>query len=33
MPAKLTKTLTGPGGDLVLTYDIELGQLSLEERE
>jgi hypothetical protein len=33
MPAKLTKHFTGPGGDLVLTYDIELGQLSLEERE
>jgi hypothetical protein len=31
MPAKLTKSFTGSGGDLVLTYDIKLGQLSLEE--
>lgn len=31
MPAKLTKNFTGPGGSLVLTYDISLGQLSIEE--
>jgi hypothetical protein len=31
MPAKLTKNFTGPGGSLVLTYDINLGQLSIEE--
>lgn len=31
MPAKLTKNFTGPGGSVVLTYDINLGQLSLEE--
>ena len=31
MPSKLTKTFIGPGGSLVLTYDIELGQLNLEE--
>ena len=33
MPATLTKKFTGPGGTLVLTYDIEVGQLNLEERE
>ena len=32
MPAKLTKNFTGPGGSLVLTYDINLGQLSIEEQ-
>ena len=31
MPARLTKNFTGPGGSLVLTYDIYLGQLSIEE--
>jgi hypothetical protein len=31
MPAKLTKSFTGPGSNLVLTYDINLGQLSLQE--
>jgi hypothetical protein len=31
MPAKLTKSFTGPGGSLVLTYDISLGQLSIQE--
>jgi hypothetical protein len=31
MPTKLTKTFTGPEGTLVLTYDIALGQLSIEE--
>jgi hypothetical protein len=31
MPAKLTKRFSGPGGNLVLTYDIQLGQLSIEE--
>ena len=31
LPAKLTKSFTGPGGSLVLTYDISLGQLSIEE--
>ncbi len=32
MPAHLTKTFSGPGGNLVLTYDLELGQLNLEDR-
>ena len=32
MPARLTKNFTGPGGSLVLTYDINLGQLSIEEQ-
>ena len=32
MPAKLTKRFTGPGGSLVLTYDINLGQLNIEEK-
>jgi hypothetical protein len=32
MPAKLTKSFTGPGGTLVLTYDINLGQLSIQEQ-
>ena len=31
MPAKLTKRFTGPSGNLILTYDIELGQLSTQE--
>jgi hypothetical protein len=31
MPAKLTKSFTGPGGSLVLSYDISLGQLSIQE--
>ena len=31
MPAKLTKSFTGPGSSLVLTYDINLGQLSIQE--
>jgi hypothetical protein len=31
MPATLTKNFTGPGGSLVLTYDINLGQLSIQE--
>ena len=31
MPARLTKKFTGPSGSLVLTYDISLGQLSIEE--
>jgi hypothetical protein len=31
-PAKLTKRFTGPHGALVLTYDIELGKLSIEEQ-
>jgi hypothetical protein len=33
MPAKLTKRFSGPDGDLILTYDIERGQLNLEEHE
>ena len=32
MPAKLIKRFTGPSGSLVLTYDISLGRLSIEER-
>ena len=32
MPAKLTKRFSGPGGNLVLTYDINLGQLSIQEQ-
>jgi hypothetical protein len=32
VPAKLTKNFTGPGGGLVLTYDISLGQLSIQEQ-
>ena len=31
MPATLTKSFTGPGSSLVLTYDINLGQLSIQE--
>ncbi len=31
MPAKLTKRFTGPGGSLVITYDINLGQLSIQQ--
>lgn len=31
MPAKLTKNFTGPDGGLVLTYDVSLGQLSIQE--
>jgi hypothetical protein len=31
MPEKLTKSFTGPSGSLVLTYDMNLGQLSIEE--
>ncbi len=31
MPAKLTRSFTGPGGSLVLTYDIDLGRLSIQE--
>lgn len=32
MPAKLTKNFTGPDGGLVLTYDVSLGQLTIQER-
>jgi hypothetical protein len=32
MPAALTKRFTGPEGDLVLTYDINLGELRIEEQ-
>ena len=32
MPSKLTKRFSGPAGTLVLTYDIELGKLSIEEQ-
>jgi hypothetical protein len=32
MPAELSKNFSGPNGRLTLTYDIELGQLNLEER-
>jgi hypothetical protein len=32
MLAKLSKNFSGPNGSLILTYDIELGQLNLEER-
>jgi hypothetical protein len=31
IPATLTKNFSGPGGTLVLTYDIELGQLNIKE--
>jgi hypothetical protein len=31
MPAILTRSFTGPDGRLILTYDINLGQLSLQE--
>jgi hypothetical protein len=31
LPAKLTKSFTGPDGSLVLIYDISLGQLSVQE--
>lgn len=31
MPAKLTRSFTGPRGSLVLTYDIDLGRLSIQE--
>ena len=31
MPAKLTKRFSGPEGSLVLSYDINLGQLSIQE--
>jgi hypothetical protein len=31
MPVKLTRSFNGPGGSLVLTYDIDLGQLSIQE--
>ncbi len=31
MPARLTKTFNGPGGTIVLTYDIDPGQLNIEE--
>ncbi len=31
VPVKLTRSFTGPGGSLVLTYDIDLGQLSIQE--
>jgi hypothetical protein len=31
MPAQLTKRFTGPDGSLVLTYDINLSQLSIQE--
>jgi hypothetical protein len=32
MPAKLTRSYTGPGGSLVLTYDIDMGKLSIKEQ-
>ena len=32
MPEKLTKNFTVPGGSLVLTYDINLGQWSIQEQ-
>jgi hypothetical protein len=32
LPANLSKSFTGPGGSLILTYDINLGQLSIEEQ-
>jgi hypothetical protein len=32
IPAKLIKQFSGPGGKLTLTYDIPLGQLSIEEK-
>jgi hypothetical protein len=31
IPAKLTKSFTGPGGKLILTYDIQRGQVSIQE--
>jgi hypothetical protein len=31
LPAKLTKSFTGPESSLVLIYDISLGQLSIQE--
>jgi hypothetical protein len=31
MPARLTKTFSGPGGSLVLTYDIDRGLWNIEE--
>jgi hypothetical protein len=31
VPVKLTRSFTGAGGCLVLTYDIDLGQLSIQE--
>jgi hypothetical protein len=31
MPARLTKRFSGPEGNLVLSYDINLGQLSIQE--
>jgi hypothetical protein len=32
MPARLTRGFTGPGGSLVLTYDIDLGRLTIQEQ-
>jgi hypothetical protein len=31
IPARLTKTFSGPGGNLALTYDIDRGQWNMEE--
>jgi hypothetical protein len=31
LPAKLIKTYSGPGGSLILTYDIDAGHLTVEE--
>ncbi len=31
MPAKLSRTFSGPGGSLTLTYSIDTGQLNIEE--
>ncbi len=31
IPAKLVKSFNGPGGSLILAYDISLGELSLKE--
>jgi hypothetical protein len=31
LPAVLTRSFSGPDGSLVLTYDINLGRLSIEE--
>ncbi len=32
MPVKLTRSFSGPGGALTITYDIDLGRLDLQER-
>jgi hypothetical protein len=31
LPVKLTRSFTGPGGNLILTYNIDLEQLSIQE--